>query len=136
MWSVGCTKIRFNASFVSHGSAPKGMFPFNPQMMERADPGRREGLSLTDSRIRDLTKYGIAVHHAGLDLHDRKMIEDGFKSGILMLLCSTSVRLETQVLHSTDVLDSGSRRQPASASGCDQGHVNLDWGWHRSPRVQ
>lgn len=50
-------------------------------------------LPLTDSKIEEMATRGIAVHHAGLELSDRKAIEEAYKKGKLMLLCSTSVRL-------------------------------------------
>ncbi|KAJ8310616.1 LOW QUALITY PROTEIN: hypothetical protein KUTeg_012481 [Tegillarca granosa] len=38
---------------------------------------------LKDSKLRDLLVKGIGYHHAGLDLHDRKIIEEVFYNGQL-----------------------------------------------------
>lgn len=45
---------------------------------------------MKDDSIQALTKFGIAVHHAGIDLSDRREIEQAFKSSKLHLLVATS----------------------------------------------
>eukprot|EP00794_Sanderia_malayensis_P003884 gene3884-4428_t len=34
--------------------------------------------------------YGIAYHHSGLTMDERKLIEDAYSSNVLCLLCCTS----------------------------------------------
>lgn len=46
---------------------------------------------LKDSKLQGLTNLGIAVHHAGLELLDRRTIEDAFKASQLHCLVATSV---------------------------------------------
>jgi ATP-dependent DNA helicase HFM1/MER3 len=33
---------------------------------------------------------GVAFHHAGLDLHDRQVVESGFLNGNINVICCTS----------------------------------------------
>ncbi|XP_035279407.1 probable ATP-dependent DNA helicase HFM1 isoform X1 [Anguilla anguilla] len=46
--------------------------------------------SLHDSKLRDLVMYGVGFHHAGVDMSDRKTIEDAFTLGDLPVLFTTS----------------------------------------------
>ncbi|XP_036409769.1 probable ATP-dependent DNA helicase HFM1 [Megalops cyprinoides] len=46
--------------------------------------------SLLDSKLRDLVTYGVGYHHAGIDVSDRKIIEDAFTLGDLPVLFTTS----------------------------------------------
>ncbi|XP_031470619.1 probable ATP-dependent DNA helicase HFM1 isoform X2 [Phasianus colchicus] len=46
--------------------------------------------SLKDSKLRDLLMYGVAYHHAGMELSDRKIIEGVFTAGDLPVLFTTS----------------------------------------------
>ncbi|XP_015491522.1 probable ATP-dependent DNA helicase HFM1 isoform X5 [Parus major] len=46
--------------------------------------------SLKDSKLRDLLTYGVAYHHAGMELSDRKIIEGAFTVGDLPVLFTTS----------------------------------------------
>ncbi|XP_061171634.1 probable ATP-dependent DNA helicase HFM1 [Saccostrea echinata] len=46
--------------------------------------------SLKDNKLRDLVARGVGYHHAGLDVHDRKAIEEIFLEGQLMVLVATS----------------------------------------------
>jgi len=43
-----------------------------------------------DSTLQETTRFGVAYHHAGLCLSDRKLIETGFIEGRVMILCCTS----------------------------------------------
>ena len=45
----------------------------------------------------ELSSCGIAVHHAGLEYHDRRDIEDAFKEGNLHMIVSTSVSTRLSV---------------------------------------
>ena len=40
-------------------------------------------------RLSDLSKYGIAFHHSGLVTEQRKMIEDGFRLGLIKIIVAT-----------------------------------------------
>ncbi|NXH11348.1 HFM1 helicase, partial [Bucco capensis] len=46
--------------------------------------------SLKDSRLRDLLVCGVAYHHAGMEISDRKIIEGAFTVGELPVLFTTS----------------------------------------------
>ncbi|KAF4793067.1 hypothetical protein TURU_114568 [Turdus rufiventris] len=46
--------------------------------------------SLKDSKLRDLLTYGVAYHHAGMEISDRKTIEGAFTVGDLPVLCFSS----------------------------------------------
>ncbi|NXQ60277.1 HFM1 helicase, partial [Anthoscopus minutus] len=46
--------------------------------------------SLKDSKLRDLLTYGVAYHHAGMEITDRKIIEGAFTVGDLPVLFTTS----------------------------------------------
>lgn len=43
-----------------------------------------------DKLVRDLTQYGIGIHHAGMLRQDRNLIEDMFAKGALKVICCTS----------------------------------------------
>ena len=47
---------------------------------------------LIDVKLREYAKYGVAFHHAGLDINDRRAVEQMFIDGGLKLIVSTSVR--------------------------------------------
>ncbi|NXO34350.1 HFM1 helicase, partial [Locustella ochotensis] len=46
--------------------------------------------SLKDSKLKDLLTYGVAYHHAGMEISDRKIIEGAFTVGDLPVLFTTS----------------------------------------------
>ncbi|NWV65591.1 HFM1 helicase, partial [Malurus elegans] len=46
--------------------------------------------SLKDSKLRDLLTCGVAYHHAGMEISDRKIIEGAFTVGDLPVLFTTS----------------------------------------------
>uniref|UniRef100_A0A8C9SBX4 DNA 3'-5' helicase n=1 Tax=Scleropages formosus TaxID=113540 RepID=A0A8C9SBX4_SCLFO len=46
--------------------------------------------SILDSKLRDLVMCGVGFHHAGIDVSDRKIIEDAFIAGDLPVLFTTS----------------------------------------------
>ncbi|XP_064621106.1 probable ATP-dependent DNA helicase HFM1 [Lineus longissimus] len=45
---------------------------------------------MRDSKLRDLVLFGVGYHHAGLDIADRKLMEEIFLNGELPVLLSTS----------------------------------------------
>lgn len=47
-------------------------------------------MQLKDKTLQDTVRFGIAFHHAGLSMHDRRLIEEGFIDGRIMILCCTS----------------------------------------------
>ncbi|KAF1564276.1 UNVERIFIED_CONTAM: putative ATP-dependent DNA helicase HFM1, partial [Eudyptes robustus] len=51
---------------------------------------QRSANSLKDSKLRDLLMYGVAYHHAGMEISDRKIIEGAFTVGDLPVLFTTS----------------------------------------------
>ncbi|NXP81459.1 HFM1 helicase, partial [Ramphastos sulfuratus] len=51
---------------------------------------QRSANSLKDSRLRDLLMCGVAYHHAGMEIPDRKIIEGAFTVGDLPVLFTTS----------------------------------------------
>eukprot|EP00079_Xenopus_tropicalis_P034809 XP_017948580.1 PREDICTED: probable ATP-dependent DNA helicase HFM1 isoform X1 [Xenopus tropicalis] len=46
--------------------------------------------SIKDSKLRDVLQYGVGYHHAGVDISDRKVIENSFLIGDLPVLFTTS----------------------------------------------
>ncbi|NXX14413.1 HFM1 helicase, partial [Podargus strigoides] len=51
---------------------------------------QRSANSVKDSKLRDLLMYGVAYHHAGMEVSDRKIIEGAFTVGDLPVLFTTS----------------------------------------------
>ncbi|KAM6343166.1 LOW QUALITY PROTEIN: putative ATP-dependent DNA helicase HFM1 [Alca torda] len=51
---------------------------------------QRSANSLKDSKLRELLMYGVAYHHAGMEISDRKIIEGAFAVGDLPVLFTTS----------------------------------------------
>ncbi|XP_006140221.1 probable ATP-dependent DNA helicase HFM1 isoform X1 [Tupaia chinensis] len=46
--------------------------------------------SIRDSKLRDILTHGVAYHHAGMELSDRKVVEGAFTVGDLPVLFTTS----------------------------------------------
>ncbi|XP_047420407.1 probable ATP-dependent DNA helicase HFM1 [Sciurus carolinensis] len=46
--------------------------------------------SIRDSKLRDILIHGVAYHHAGMELSDRKVVEGAFTTGDLPVLFTTS----------------------------------------------
>lgn len=45
---------------------------------------------MTDAKLQELVRSGVAFHHAGLDSGDRQAIQQAFEQGILSVICCTS----------------------------------------------
>ncbi|NXP47631.1 HFM1 helicase, partial [Heliornis fulica] len=58
--------------------------------MEQKQRLQKSANSLKDSKLRDLLMYGVAYHHAGMEMSDRKIIEGAFTLGDLPVLFTTS----------------------------------------------
>ena len=58
---------------------------------------RSKQRDLVDTKLREYAKCGVAFHHAGLDINDRRAVEQMFIDGALKLIVSTSVRPHDQV---------------------------------------
>ncbi len=51
-----------------------------------------------DEKLQEWSKFGIAIHHAGLELSDRHLVEAWFKAGRLKMLISTSVSRQNLII--------------------------------------
>ncbi|XP_038193967.1 probable ATP-dependent DNA helicase HFM1 isoform X4 [Arvicola amphibius] len=51
---------------------------------------QKSAYSIRDSKLKDVVVYGVGYHHAGLELSDRKLVEELFTSGDLPVLFTTS----------------------------------------------
>ncbi|WVQ99663.1 hypothetical protein IAU59_006802 [Kwoniella sp. CBS 9459] len=73
-------------------SASKGLrlpWTFDPKnKIVLTDP--KDPKASTDPEAEQFASRGIALHHAGLEYRVRRIIEEGFKSGHLMMIVSTS----------------------------------------------
>ncbi|KAJ9105338.1 hypothetical protein QFC21_001707 [Naganishia friedmannii] len=50
----------------------------------------RSKMSFENKQLEELSSYGIAFHHGGLSLEDRRKVETAFKSGVIMTIVATS----------------------------------------------
>ncbi|KAK5626072.1 hypothetical protein RRF57_001787 [Xylaria bambusicola] len=57
---------------------------------DRPWPPPNHRIPVISQDLKELTRYGVAFHHAGLDASDRAAIETGFLNGQLHLICCTS----------------------------------------------
>lgn len=51
---------------------------------------KMNGPGFSNEELQDLSSYGIAFHHAGLDISDKRMVENAFLKGSIMILCATT----------------------------------------------
>ncbi|XP_023576115.1 probable ATP-dependent DNA helicase HFM1 isoform X2 [Octodon degus] len=58
--------------------------------MEQKQRLQKYAYSVRDSKLRDTLLYGVAYHHAGMELSDRKVVERAFTVGDLPVLFTTS----------------------------------------------
>lgn len=54
------------------------------------DASETNGLGFLNKDLQKFSNYGIAFHHAGLDLSDKRMVEAAFLSGKIKILCATT----------------------------------------------
>lgn len=57
---------------------------------ERLWPEPKERIPVTDGDLQTMVRCGVAFHHAGLDLQDRRAVEEAFLDGRLSVICCTS----------------------------------------------
>lgn len=50
----------------------------------------RTKLSCEDKQLDEFSEYGIAFHHGGLNLEDRRKVETAFRAGKIMIIVATS----------------------------------------------
>ncbi|KAM5256391.1 putative ATP-dependent DNA helicase HFM1 [Ctenodactylus gundi] len=58
--------------------------------MEQKQRLQKCAYSIRDSKLRDILIHGVAYHHAGMELSDRKVVEGAFTIGDLPVLFTTS----------------------------------------------
>ncbi|XP_077882836.1 putative ATP-dependent DNA helicase HFM1 isoform X3 [Ictidomys tridecemlineatus] len=58
--------------------------------MEQKQRLQKYAYSTRDSKLRDILIHGVAYHHAGMELSDRKVVERAFTTGDLPVLFTTS----------------------------------------------
>jgi hypothetical protein len=79
-----------------------------------------------------MARSGIAFHHAGLDVSDRRDVEANFLGGSLSVIVSTSVG---KYRPTRLMADSRCRSKLARAPRCNQGHCRVQRSCHGLPRV-
>ncbi|KAI1077275.1 hypothetical protein F5B20DRAFT_593082 [Whalleya microplaca] len=57
---------------------------------EQPWPAPAKRVPVISKDLQEIVRYGVAFHHAGLDLQDRSSIEQNFISGQLHVICCTS----------------------------------------------
>ncbi|CAK6441330.1 unnamed protein product [Pipistrellus nathusii] len=58
--------------------------------MEQKQRLQKHAYSIRDSKLREILIHGVAYHHAGMELSDRKVVEGAFTAGDLPALFTTS----------------------------------------------
>ncbi|XP_005857259.1 PREDICTED: probable ATP-dependent DNA helicase HFM1 [Myotis brandtii] len=58
--------------------------------VEQKERLQKHAYSIRDSKLRDILIHGVAYHHAGMELSDRKVVEGAFTVGDLPALFTTS----------------------------------------------
>ncbi|KUI55656.1 ATP-dependent DNA helicase MER3 [Cytospora mali] len=61
-----------------------------PQVRPWPGPRGRQRIPIISPELQEIVRYGVAFHHAGLDIQDRKAIEQAFLDGRLSVVCCTS----------------------------------------------
>ncbi|RYO98313.1 hypothetical protein DL766_006632 [Monosporascus sp. MC13-8B] len=57
---------------------------------DKAWPAPSNRIPVISSDLQEIVRYGVAFHHAGLDLEDRVSVEQHYLSGQLHVICCTS----------------------------------------------
>ncbi|KAJ2891844.1 putative ATP-dependent DNA helicase [Zalerion maritima] len=60
------------------------------RMEDKIWPTPTKKIHVEDSKLAEITRAGVAFHHAGLGHHDRQAAENGFLSGQISAICCTS----------------------------------------------
>ena len=53
-------------------------------------PAPSQRIAVLSRELQEIVKYGVAFHHAGLDIQDRNAVEQSFLNGHLSVICCTS----------------------------------------------
>lgn len=61
-----------------------------PQARPWPGPREQQRIPIISSELQAIVRYGVAFHHAGLEIQDRKSIEQAFLDGRLSVICCTS----------------------------------------------
>lgn len=97
----------------TYQEAPQTNLPWAKRGKAASPPHDKDLLALAD--------VGVAYHHAGLDFHDRRYVEDGFINGSICIVggqfpASRRGLYSSVPPHSRD-LDFGGRSQPPGEDG-------------------
>ncbi|KAH6648098.1 P-loop containing nucleoside triphosphate hydrolase protein, partial [Truncatella angustata] len=57
---------------------------------EKPWPAPKERVQVVSKELQEMVRYGVAFHHAGLDVQDRASIERNYLNGELFVICCTS----------------------------------------------
>ncbi|ROW01252.1 hypothetical protein VMCG_05899 [Cytospora schulzeri] len=61
-----------------------------PQARPWPGPREQQRIPVISPELQEIVRYGVSFHHAGLDIQDRKAIEQAFLDGRLSVICCTS----------------------------------------------
>ncbi|KUI69522.1 ATP-dependent DNA helicase MER3 [Cytospora mali] len=61
-----------------------------PQVRPWPGPRGQQRIPVISPELQEIVRFGVAFHHAGLDIQDRKAIEQAFLDGRLSVVCCTS----------------------------------------------
>lgn len=61
-----------------------------PQVRPWPGPKQQQRIPVINPELQEIVRYGVAFHHAGLDIQDRRAIEEAFLDGRLNVICCTS----------------------------------------------